>query len=61
MFGSLSKAGELDKFIPKSKEDFLEFAALLAQRGTAYSVILYPQKKQNNLHTAVQPSLHRVC
>eukprot|EP00727_Mastigamoeba_balamuthi_P007927 m51a1_g3755 putative translation initiation factor eif3 subunit (251) ;mRNA; f:79032-79914 len=41
MFGGLSTAGELDKFIPKSQKDFRDYAALMAQRAEPYEKELH--------------------
>lgn len=37
MFGDLSSAGELDGFVPKSAEDFIQFAKMLGQRASHFS------------------------
>jgi translation initiation factor 3 subunit J len=36
MYGDLSSAGELDSFVPKSTEDFVQFARMLGERATHF-------------------------
>eukprot|EP01105_Mastigella_eilhardi_P020673 TRINITY_DN4942_c0_g1_i1.p1 TRINITY_DN4942_c0_g1~~TRINITY_DN4942_c0_g1_i1.p1 ORF type:complete len:237 (-),score=105.78 TRINITY_DN4942_c0_g1_i1:111-767(-) len=41
MFGAASKAGEIDRFIPKSAEDFLQLSAMISERVLPYYTNLH--------------------